>query len=215
MAAETTERGSDGQRRPRRRYHSPRRARQAAETRTAILATASQLFGERGWTRTTLAEIARNAQTAVETIYAGFGSKVGLLEAAIDVAVVGDEQAVPLARRLVYATLGTGTRAERIAAMAHVVTETHRAAPLMRALRQAATEEAQLAQRWSTYESARRDEVARALPLVVGKPVSEKLVDTIWTLISTEIYDKLTVERTWTKLRYRRWLTQTLETLLP
>ncbi|HEX9546484.1 MAG TPA: TetR family transcriptional regulator, partial [Acidimicrobiales bacterium] len=65
MTAETTERGSDGQKRPRRRYHSPRRARQAAETRTAILATASQLFGERGWTRTTLAEIARNAQTAV------------------------------------------------------------------------------------------------------------------------------------------------------
>ena len=214
MSAEETRPDPADADRAKRRYRSPRRARQAAETRAAILVAATRLFGEHGWTGTTMAEVARCAETAVETIYAGFGSKVGLLEAAIDVAIVGDDQDLPLAERPAYG-LAAGTRAERIAVGADLITDTHRAAPLMRALRQAAVDDAQLAQRWSNYESRRRDEHARALRIVAGKPVSETLIDTMWAVASTEIYDKLTLERSWTPPRYRDWITQTLHALLP
>jgi len=64
------------------------RARQAAETRRTVLSAATRLFIERGWAATTLAAVAAEAGTAVETVYSAFGSKSGLLIAAIDVAIV-------------------------------------------------------------------------------------------------------------------------------
>src|SRR4051812_23491530 len=72
------------------RYHSPLRARQAAATRLAIIHAAIRLFGDRGWAATTLPMVAAEAGTAVDTIYSAFGTKSGLLMAAIDLAIAGD-----------------------------------------------------------------------------------------------------------------------------
>ena len=60
---------------------------------------ATRLFFERGWAATTLAGVAAEAGTAVETVYSAFGSKSGLLIAAIDVAIVGDDEQTPLVDR--------------------------------------------------------------------------------------------------------------------
>ena len=65
-------------RQPRAGYHSPLRARQAAETRRTIVDAAIKLFGERGWAATTLPLVAAEAGTAVDTIYSAFGTKSGL-----------------------------------------------------------------------------------------------------------------------------------------
>jgi len=46
-----------------------------------------------------LAAIAAEAGAAVETIYTGFSSTKALLRAAMDVAIVGDAQPVPLIER--------------------------------------------------------------------------------------------------------------------
>ncbi|MGH9133320.1 MAG: TetR/AcrR family transcriptional regulator, partial [Ilumatobacteraceae bacterium] len=73
----------------RRPYRSTRRKQQAARTRSDVLAAAVRLFAEHGWSGSTLAAIAREADVAVETVYGAFGSKKGLLRAAMDVAVVG------------------------------------------------------------------------------------------------------------------------------
>jgi AcrR family transcriptional regulator len=54
-----------------------------------VLEAAARLFTDRGWAATTLAAVAADAGTAVETVYAGFGSKSGLLTAAIDAAIAG------------------------------------------------------------------------------------------------------------------------------
>src|SRR6187549_3153545 len=81
------------------RYHSPLRAKQAAETRQAIVNAAIALFGERGWAATSLPMIAAEAGTAVDTIYAAFGTKSGLLMAAVDRAIVGDEDPTPMVDR--------------------------------------------------------------------------------------------------------------------
>src|SRR4051794_13662370 len=122
-----------------RTYNSTRRSRQAAQTRAEILTAAIALFGENGWSGTTLAAIAARADVAVETIYAGFGSKKGLLRAALDVAVVGDADAVPFADRPEATRLGEGTLDERLAAAARVVTDINeRTLPVWRALLEAA-----------------------------------------------------------------------------
>ena len=62
-----------------REYDSSRRQRQAAQTRADILAAARRLFAERGYAATTIEAIAAEAEVSEATVYAGFGSKRGLL----------------------------------------------------------------------------------------------------------------------------------------
>lgn len=55
------------------------RAERAAVTRGRIVAAARRLFTEHGYGATTLAAIAVEAGVAVQTVYAVFGSKAGIL----------------------------------------------------------------------------------------------------------------------------------------
>lgn len=193
-----------------RRYHSPRRERQAQQTRAAILAEATELFCERGWAGTTVEEVARRSETALRTVYTGFGSKVGLLTAAIDAAIVGDDLPVPLAERPAYRALSTGRRADRVTAAAVLITDSQRAAPLLRALRQAALDNPELGEQWRGYETRRRDELRHGLGLVFDRDLTPADLDAVWALTSTEVYDKLTGERGWTQDQYRTWITHAL-----
>src|SRR5262245_65592526 len=101
-------------------YHSPLRARQAAETRRTVVAAAGRLFGERGWAGTTLAAVAAEAGTAVETVYSGLGSKAALLVAAIDVDIVDDDDKTPLAERAELASHGVEAYDDHHSAAEHV-----------------------------------------------------------------------------------------------
>ena len=82
-----------------RRYRSPRRAQQAAQTRADVVLAAAALFGELGWARTTIAAVAQRSGVSAETVYKLFASKARLLKATMDFTLVGDDQAVPLAER--------------------------------------------------------------------------------------------------------------------
>src|SRR3954467_10409805 len=97
-----------------RAYDSSRRTRQAAQTRDEVLRAGTACFAETGWAGTTLADIAQAAGVSVETIYKGFGSKKGLLRAAMEVGVVGDAEPIPYAERPEFRALGEGSREERI-----------------------------------------------------------------------------------------------------
>ena len=61
------------------RYHSERRQEQAAATRQVILDAARALFVDRGYARTTVADIAAAAHVAVPTVYASVGPKPAIL----------------------------------------------------------------------------------------------------------------------------------------
>lgn len=65
-------------------YRSPRRRQQAEATRDEILRAARRLFAEHGYGATSMADVAAAAGVAVQTIYAGFRSKRGLVEALVD-----------------------------------------------------------------------------------------------------------------------------------
>ena len=53
---------------------------------------------ERGYTGTTIEQIAQEAGVAVETLYATFGSKRAVLSRLVGVSVVGDDEPVPASR---------------------------------------------------------------------------------------------------------------------
>jgi AcrR family transcriptional regulator len=79
-----------------RRYHSVLRAEQAGETRRRVVDAAARLFVERGYAGTSVAAVAQVAGVSVETVYATFGGKRGLLEGVIDATIMGPHAAVPL-----------------------------------------------------------------------------------------------------------------------
>jgi AcrR family transcriptional regulator len=196
-------------------YRSPLRARQAAETRQSIIAAAARLFAERGWAGTTLAAVAGQAGTAIETIYSGFGSKVGLLLAAIDVAIAGDDDQSPVAERPEFARLGVGSRLDRLRAAAAVAASSLvRAVPLMRALREAAASDETAKARLDAYETDRHTTIAVGLELVLGEAPSGEAVDSMWAVAGPEVFVKLTQERGWSTERYERWLVETAAAML-
>ena len=139
----------------RRRYESPQRLQHTAQTRAAVLEAATELFGENGWAGTGMRDVARLAGVAVETVYSNFGSKPELLLAAIDVAVVGDSQPIPLDERPEFAGLGRGSLAARAGAAARLVRQIHeRTYGIGKALREAAASDPDLAKRLTEARGA-------------------------------------------------------------
>ena len=82
-----------------RRYHAPRRAAAAAQTREAILHAAKDQFEAHGWAATTVAAVAADAAVSPKTIQALFGTKAALLAAAVDYAIAGDVAEMPINAR--------------------------------------------------------------------------------------------------------------------
>src|SRR6516225_4017003 len=81
------------------------RAEKARATRRRIIAAATELFTRDGYLQTTMADIARLADVAVQTLYLSFGSKVAVLTAALDMAIAGDDDPVPVLERPWFARL--------------------------------------------------------------------------------------------------------------
>ena len=77
----------------------PRTDRRAIETKSRILAAATELFCADGYVDTTMAAIATAAGVSVQTLYLRYGSKATILSAALDVAIAGDEEPVPVLDR--------------------------------------------------------------------------------------------------------------------
>lgn len=193
---------------PPRRYHSPRRAQQAAETRQAVLSAATELFSTRGWAATSVREVAAAAGVSVETVYAGYGSKVELLLAAVDVGVVGDGEQVALVDRPEFASLASGPLSERVAAAARLTAAVNlRTAALHRALREAAGQDpANAGARLRRLEEDRRATVEQGLARVTGRPVMAEERDGVWALTSAEVFSLLTEVSGWAIERYEAWV---------
>jgi AcrR family transcriptional regulator len=198
-----------------RRYDSSRRQEQAAQTRASVLEAAHRLFGEQGWAGTGMRDIASAAGVSVETVYSNFGSKVDLLQAAIDVAVVGDGLPIALADRPEFAELGRGSMAARAQAAARLVRRINeRTAGIGKAWREAAAGDAELDRRLAEGEERRRTNVAQAADLVAGRPVTATERDGLWAVVGMEVYHLLVERAGWTPDRYEEWLAETIARLL-
>lgn len=194
---------------PASRYHSPLRARQAAATRQAIIAAAITLFRDKGWAATTLPMIAAEAGTAVDTIYSTFGSKSSLLLAAVDVAIVGDDDEAAMIHRPDFAELGKGKRIERLRAGVHfTVGVFQRSVPLLKALQEAAASDEAARARLTKYDNDRREVTAAGLALILRGEAPQEVVDAIWALVSPEVFTYLTEGRGWSVANTEAWLVE-------
>src|SRR5919206_1937219 len=116
----------------RRPYQSRLREEQARATRRTVVEAAGALFVEVGWSRTTIDAVARRAGVSRTTVFSSVGGKAALLALALDWALVGDDEPVPLAERPVVAHMARQTDPRALVAMwARFAAELEvRAAPL-------------------------------------------------------------------------------------
>lgn len=90
------------------------RREKAAQTRHAIVAAAAKLFAERGYAGTRMADIAREAGYAVQTVYFVFHTKPELLQACYTRAVLGDENPRPPQEQPFYAAVMAARSGEEL-----------------------------------------------------------------------------------------------------
>ena len=134
------------------------RAEQARATRRRIVAAAAAQFVAHGYGATRLDQVAEQAGVAVQTVFFHFGNKRTLLKEALDVAAVGDDDAVPLMDRPWVREMREEADPVRIIVlwMATGRAILDRIAPLMRVVRGATGTDPEVAAQWDTNQAQTR-----------------------------------------------------------
>lgn len=180
------------------------------------MAAAAELFTTKGWAATGMRDVADAAGVATETLYSYFTSKRALLQAVIDVAVVGDEQPLAVAERDEFAALGRGRRSSRLAAAAALVRTVHeRTATYAMVLREAAPGDEQIAEVLRATRARQRTDVEAGAALLMGRPPTAVETDELWALLSPEVYLLLVHESGWTPSAYESWVATMLDRVVP
>ncbi len=182
------------------------------KTRARIVTAATTRFCEQGYLDTTMAAIATDAGVAVQTLYLAFGSKVAILAAAHDVAVVGDDEPLPVLERPWMAAIRTepdGGRALELV-MTNGLQIVERVSPIYGVIQAAAADAdvaellaATKAQRLATMRSFAEELVAKDgyAPGVSA----DWAADVLYAVISDELYRLLVLERHWPSQDWKAW----------
>jgi AcrR family transcriptional regulator len=190
-----------------RAYNSARRAQQAAQTRLDVIDAAIALFGSAGWAGATVAAIAERAGVAVETVYKGVGSKKHLLRVAMDAAVVGDADPVPLVERAEFRSLSEGSWDERVAKGAAINARIQeRSAGVWQAVREAAGSDEEVDAWRLEMEHGRRTDIGRAAAAIFGRAPDDQLVTLLWIVYGPDAYLQLVRDQGYDAAAYEAFL---------
>lgn len=195
-------------------YDSTRRQEQARRTRARIVAAATALFEEQGYGATSIAAIAAEAEVSPQTIYAAFGSKPALLGAAIDVALAGDDEPIPVFERDgSQAAVRAPTPADAAEAFARGATAVlARAGRIVAAADAAAQTDPELMAMCVVGHQARHQDFRRtaqafaAAGFLRTDVTADGAADLLWVLASPDSYRACTVIRGWTTEQFEAWL---------
>ncbi len=201
----------------RRPYRSTLRENQARATRREVVSAARDLFVELGWSRTTIDAVAARAGVSRRTVFTAVGGKAALLKLALDWALVGDDEPVPLSGRKVFAMLEQLTEPrEVVARWAQFVAELEeRAAPLADVLVVAADADPEAADVYAVSERNRLGGaefiVARLTATDGLRPglTIERAVAAALVLMDPAVHRTLVREHGWTRAEYADWIERT------
>lgn len=188
----------------------------------AILDAAQELFVERGYGATTIADIAATAGVAPETVYSAFRNKPTLLKTLADVRAAGDDEPIPVAQREPFRRIveePDGRRKLRhYAAAARGMLE-RGVGEVQLVIRAAASADRKIAELWTELKRQRLVGATRmATHLAEAGLLRDDLTvdrarDLIWLYIAPEV-DGLLVERGWAIEEREQWLADTLYDVL-
>jgi AcrR family transcriptional regulator len=199
-----------------RTYRSITRKRQAAETRSRIVAAAHRLLRNEGFSGMTIEAIAKKANVSVPLVYAIFKSKTGILTALLDESMFGSDYEEIV--RYAQSATDPETRLRRAAAVARQIRSAQSAAfELMRGAGVVAPELAKLERQRERLRYDREESVITSLQ-DSGKLRPDlnyqKVRDIFWMLTGGDVYRMLVGERGWTPEQYEGWLADTFVKLL-
>ncbi|MCU1691747.1 MAG: regulatory protein TetR [Frankiales bacterium] len=198
----------------RRGYTAPQRKAQALATRRAVLDAARKLFVERGYVATTVADIARAANVAVDTVYAAVGPKPSLLRELVETALSGQDDAVVAEDRdYVRRVRAAEGAADKLATYALALVEVNaRVGPVHLVLREAARTDAACDALRSEITERRAKNMLRlagelrATGELRADLDDRQVADILWSTNSAEFWALLTHERGWTLEDVGTWL---------
>ena len=203
---------------PARRYTSEIRDEQARRTRRAIVTAAHDLFLAQGYAATTIDAIAQAAHVSRRTVFNSVGGKATLLKLALDWAIVGDDEPVPLADRpAVKAIQAEPDPRTALALWAEMVVEiAARVAPISEVLTAAADADPDAAQ---LVAKANHDRMFGATAFIrylasldgLAPGITQQhAADLCWALMDAHLYRLLVTERGWTAADLTQWLSGSL-----
>jgi TetR/AcrR family transcriptional regulator, regulator of autoinduction and epiphytic fitness len=198
------------------------RDEQARRTRRSVLDAARELFIREGYAATRMAAVAARAGVSVETVYKVFGNKAKLVKAVFDVAVVGDDEPVPMLQRQLVRDIDAepdpARKLERYGQ--HIAEVNLRVGPLLLVVRDAAVSNADAARVWTQLQVER----ARGMLLFATKldesgflrpgVTVEEARDVLWAFNSVETWDLFVNQRGWAYERWGDWLGRQLTAAL-
>jgi len=199
-----------------RTYDSTRRRAKAARTRDDVLAAARRRFLEDGYVATTVAAIAGDAGTSVDTIYKAFGGKPGVLRAICDVALTGTGP-VPAEER--SDALQAGTRDPRVIlrGFGRLTSEVSPlVSPLLLVLRDAAAVDADAAALRTDLDAQRLVRMTHNARNLAGAGhlrtdlSVEEAAQILWTYSSPELYELLVLRQAWSPEHLGRFVGEAL-----
>jgi AcrR family transcriptional regulator len=192
---------------------------QRRDSRRRVVAAATRCFLEAGYFATTIADIARAAGVAVQTVYSAVGGKADLLIEVVNQAVAGDERDVMFLER----EWMTELRAEhdprrQVRIFAEEMTSIGaRVVPLFLMMRAAAASDPEVAAGWQRSVGLRRDTaraVVRALRGLRPGLSREHAIDLVWAIASPEVYDLLVLQRGWSHAECAEWVADAIAAAL-
>jgi AcrR family transcriptional regulator len=195
-----------------RSYKSLTRQRQAHETRQRIVEATRRLLETEGYAGMTIEAVGRQAEVSVQTVYAVFGSKTGILAELLNQVTFGADYEDTVLQTMEEKDPDTRLRgAARIARQIH---DAQRAGfDLLRGAGVVAPELAQLEQERESIRYERQEQMIASLR--DAKRLRRELNyraarDIFWTLTGSDVYRMLVRERGWSSQKYQDWLADTL-----
>jgi AcrR family transcriptional regulator len=202
------------------RPYDARRRRERAEeerqaTRRRVVEAARELFLTHGYVATTMADIAREAGVALQSVYSAGQSKAELLHLVTDLAVAGDDQEVMLVERPTFAAVAAESDPVRQVQMlaSLIVATMERLAPVWIAYREAAAVDAKAADNLVAAHRRRRETFGAMIGMIPEHGLRQpwdKSADTMWAVGSIDVFLLLRTVLEWDAARYADWLSETL-----
>lgn len=198
----------------------PRRAR-AADTRRRIIDAAFDSFAARGYQATTMAEVARRAQVAEQTMYFSFGSKAALLREVMVVRRAPDAGPTEVvSQSWIQDVMTTRDQRRAFAVIVENATEIfRRLAPIAGAMTSAGLSDPDVAEVLEVIAGERRDGMSRVIAAIATKgplATSERhATDVLDVVQSMATYNAFVRDCGWTTEEYKAWAYRTLTQLLP
>lgn len=202
-----------------RRYSSPLRRQQAAQTRARILEAAGALFAADGYGRTTIRAIAERADVAVDTVYATFGTKGRVLTALIDQRLAPSGEANVMDRPQARAVRDEPDQRRQLHLFARDIAEVvERVRPVYEILRTAAAVEPDMAAVHAEMDTYRLRNMRRVAGWLAERgPLRvdiDRAAQIIWTLASPDVARMLCDGQNWSPDDYAQWLEDSLARIL-